>query len=433
MPAAQAATPVLVGFSGGLDSTVLLHRLSRERDIVAAGLSALHVHHGLQPQADDWADHCHRVCARMQVALDVVRVSVADFGLGPEAAARNARHAAFKAALAPNAVLALGHHRDDQAETFLLRAMRASGPDGLAAMSAWRDFHQGWLWRPLLDLPRKSLLSYGRAHGLSWVEDPSNSATDYDRNFLRHQVMPLLRERWPHADVALTRSANLSAAADRLLTVDDAAALEAAQAETPQVLDVAVLGNLHADRRARVLRLWANRLGFPPLPARGVEQIERELLAASSDSKACFRWSGHVVRAWKGRLYAERSEQAILAADYRNEWDGRSTLALPTGDRLFFQPEAGKTGHVDTPCFAPMTVHARQGGERIQLPGRRHTHALKHVLQDLGIPPWQRQGLPLLSSVDGRLLAAGDLVVSADFSQRLRASGQHLVWQRHVA
>lgn len=432
MPSGYDGARVLVGFSGGLDSTVLLHRLSVERDIAAAGVRAIHVHHGLQPEADDWAHHCEKTGERMGIAIDVVRVKVAAAGLGPEAAARDARHRAFEAALGPDEVLALAHHRDDQAETFLLRAMRASGPDGLAAMSAWRRFRHGWLWRPLLELPRERLLAYARAHDLSWIEDPSNGAIDFDRNFLRHRVMPLLRQRWPHADAALARSAGLSAAGHRLLAVDDHAALEAAQAGGPAVLDGASLGRLPADRRARVLRLWVDRLGFAPLPAIGVEQIERVLLGAPADSKASFSWSGHVVRAWQGRLYADRSCGVELPVDYRAAWDGRAAMTLPTGDRLLLSDDEGG-GRMAMPCAAGMVVHARQGGERIRLPGRRHSHALKHVLQDLGIPPWLRRRVPLVSDGQGRLLAAGDLVASATFDQRLRACGRRLVWQRPVA
>src|SRR5690606_11245758 len=146
--------PLLVGFSGGLDSTVLLHRLARDGEWRARGLRAIHVHHGLHAEADAWAAHCARACARLDVPLDIARVRVErDGGQGLEAAARRARHAAFAEVLGSGAILVLAHHRDDQAETFLLRALRASGVDGLAAMRAWRRFGDGWLWRPLLERP----------------------------------------------------------------------------------------------------------------------------------------------------------------------------------------------------------------------------------------------------------------------------------------
>src|SRR5690606_8071854 len=160
---------------GGLDSVVLLHLLRSRPDVRAAGLRAIHVRHGLQAAAGDWAAHCRALCEALEVPLQVVEVDVErDSGAGLEAAARAARRRAFAAALGDDEILALAHHRDDQAETFLLRALRASGPDGLAAMRPWQRFGAGWLWRPLLDAPRADLLAHAQLHGLRWVEDPSN-------------------------------------------------------------------------------------------------------------------------------------------------------------------------------------------------------------------------------------------------------------------
>ncbi|HTL14699.1 MAG TPA: tRNA lysidine(34) synthetase TilS, partial [Thermomonas sp.] len=256
--------PVLLGYSGGLDSGVLLHLLAADPRIRASGLRALHVHHGLHPDADAWAAHCRAACEGLRVPLEVVRVRVdRDAGLGPEGAAREARHGAFAAALGEGEVLALAHHRDDQAETLLLRALRGAGVDGLAAMRRERAFARGLLWRPLLDAPRAALLAYARAHGLRWIEDPGNAGTDPDRNFLRHAVFPLLRDRWPHAADALARSAALCAEAADLLAAGDAAALEAVR-RGADTLDVPGLLALPAPRRARVLRRWVAELGLPP-------------------------------------------------------------------------------------------------------------------------------------------------------------------------
>ncbi len=181
----ESPTAVCVAFSGGLDSSVLLHWLAHLPRQRRPRLRALHVHHGLQAQADAWDQHCRRVCATLGLPLEVRRVQVRrDSGEGLEAAARAARHAVFAQELLPNEWLATAHHRDDQAETFLLRALRASGPDGLAAMRPLRDYAQGKLWRPLLELPHARLLAYAQAHGLDWIEDPSNGDTRHDRNFL---------------------------------------------------------------------------------------------------------------------------------------------------------------------------------------------------------------------------------------------------------
>ena len=427
VPADAHGSPLLVGLSGGLDSTVLLHRLAGDAALRARGLRAIHVHHGLHADADAWAAHCARLCASLGVALEVVRVAVKrDAGEGLEAAARQARHAAFESALGAGEVLALAHHRDDQAETFLLRALRASGVDGLAAIRPWRRCGRGWLWRPLLDVPRAALLDYAQAQGLAWIEDPSNAETTHDRNFLRHRVMPLLHARWPRAGDALARAAALQAEAATLLSDGDHIALAAARTVDRHCLHVDPLLALNAPRRARVLRLWLSALGLPPLPAEGVARIERDLLGDARGDAPAFAWRDAAVRRWRDLLWAGAPSSG-LPAQYRATWDGNAPLALPGGGSLRFSgPAIARAGQAS--IAPPFVVHARGGGERIRLPGRRHGHALKHVLQDLGVPPWIRACLPLLSDADGHLLAAGDLAFSADFDAWLRVGARRLAW-----
>lgn len=420
IPPEAPTRAVVVGFSGGLDSSVLLHLLATQPVMRARGLRAIHIHHGLHVEANRWALHCHAVCEALAVPLQTIRVDViGDAGNGLEASARDARYAAFADALGPDDVLALAHHRDDQAETFLMRALRASGPDGLAAMRPWRRFGAAWLWRPLLDTPSARLLAHARAHVLHWIDDPSNLDTVHDRNFLRQRVLPLLRERWPHADAAFARAAALSADAHDLLAGDDRCALADSGTADPQVLSVDALRALPRARRARVLRCWIEALALPRLPAQGVARIESDLLTAAADSHARFAWHGAVVRRWRGLLQAGPHREP-MSPKWRASWDGRRPLALPGGSQLHLEGADG--------FAAPLVVHARQGGERIALPGRGHSHALKNVLQDRGVPPWIREQLPLLCDADGAVQAAGDRVYSAAFDAWLRAQGARLHW-----
>ena len=479
------AGPLCVGFSGGLDSTVLLHALAASPAAQARGLRAWHVHHGLHADADQWSAECETICAALAVPLTVSRVEVArDGGLGPEAAARQARHASFRDGLADGEILVLAHHRDDQAETFLLRAMRASGPDGLAAMRAWRSFGRGHLWRPLLGVPRASLEAYATGEGLRWIEDPSNADASFDRNFLRREVLPLLSERWPHAAASLARSAGLCGEAAVLLDADDANALEGLATDDPASLSRARLAGLSPPRRARVLRHWIGTQGLPPLPANGVAQIEAELLATRADAAARFEWHGAVIHAWRDLLHANLV-QMPLPSDWQVAWDGVEPLELPggatltlrtsvpqgdflrgvgaasaanqnrsndararspalpaqspltrdspnTGKHVQVAAEAAPTGAAGATAFEgfgrSLLVHARRGGERITLPGRGHSHSLKQVLQDAAVPPWQRTCLPLLSTTEGELLAVGDQILSAGFEQWLREHDACLRW-----
>ena len=419
--ALPAGGAFVVGLSGGMDSMVLLHALASIPEARQRGLRAIHVHHGLHAEADSWQHHCEAACEALQVPLHCVRVQVArGSGEGLEAAARNARHAAFAQVLGEGEVLVLAHHRDDQAETFLLRALRGSGVDGLGAMREWRRFEPGWLWRPLLGHARARLLAYAQAHGLRWIEDPSNADTRLDRNFLRQRVLPLLRERWPQADAVLSRSAALCVDASDLLTTADIRDLALLRTADPNVLSRTTLTALPAAQRARVLRHWIAELGLPPLPAEGIARIEADLIHARDDADPRFAWQGAEIRTWRDLLHAGPLMPS-LPPDWRREWDGALELPLPDGSRLALVGASG--------FDHPVRVHARAGGERLTLPGRDHSHALKHVLQDLGIPPWVRDRLPLLSDAAGELLAAGDITYSARFDAWLRDRGARLRWQ----
>ncbi|MDQ3229680.1 MAG: tRNA lysidine(34) synthetase TilS, partial [Pseudomonadota bacterium] len=394
---------MLIALSGGLDSIVLLHLLSQHQDISRDRVQALHIHHGLHADAAQWTTHCQQLCNAIGVPLQVVNVEVArDAGEGLEAAARKARYAAFTGAMGDGDVLVTAHHRDDQAETFLLRALRASGPDGLASMRPWRPFAHGWHWRPLLETPRAALLAYARQNALVWIDDSSNLDTIHDRNFLRHEIMPLLRRRWPQVDAAFARSASLSADAAGLLADEDARALATARAVDAHLISTHAFKQLPAARRARVLRRWVAELGLPPLPSEGVEQVESQLLVAQHDTEAAFEWSGAVIRRWRDVLHADMRRDALPVA-WRTEWNGASPLDLPTGDQLRlipFVPQGGflrgvgaasaASSGIDAfedsklaieaartkkcPAFdLPLVVHARHGGERIILPGREHS------------------------------------------------------------
>lgn len=410
---------LVVGYSGGLDSGALLHALALTPALRTRGLRAVHVHHGLQAGADDWAAHCVAICAHLELPCSVVHVDVPrDSGEGLEAAARAARHAAFAAQLEPGDVLALAHHRDDQAETVLLRALRASGPDGLSAMQPLRPFANGWLWRPLLALPRAQLFAYAQAHGVEWIEDPSNAVDDADRNFLRNRVLPLLRTRWPHADAALATVAALQAQTSGLLAAGDDEALTTARTRDRAVLRLDALRALPVARRTRVLRSWIAELELAPLPARAVDWCTADLDTGRADRVPRFDWAGHRLQRWRGLLQVAPI-RAPLDAGFTAQWDGQAPLQLPDGGRLWLD------GAHDDRIW---TVRARQGGERIRLPGRAHTHALKHVLQSLGVPPWVRAHLPLLVDADGCVLAAGALAFDAGFDAWLRDGDRQLHW-----
>ncbi len=259
---------LLVAFSGGLDSTVLLHQLVllREQD-PSLTLRAVHVHHGLSAHADDWVAHCRQICQQWQVPLVVHRVTLARGGLGVEAHARAARYQAFQDTLNAGEVLVTAQHQDDQCETLLLALKRGSGPTGLSAMAPSSAFADSRLLRPLLNETRESLRQWALAHQLSWIEDESNQDDTYDRNFLRLRVIPLLRERWPHFSEAVARSASLCAEQEQLLDEILAAELASLVAEDGS-LAIAPLTSMSSPRRAGCCVAGSPGSGRRCLPAR---------------------------------------------------------------------------------------------------------------------------------------------------------------------
>jgi tRNA(Ile)-lysidine synthase len=280
--------PLAVGLSGGLDSTVLLHLMYRMHRKLPQlfSLSAIHVHHGLQPAADDFAQQCQRLCEALKVPLRVVRVKIPKENIaqqGLEAAARRCRYQAFADHLPAGAVLALAHHRDDLLETALLQWIRGAGLEGLSAMTRLSVMDLGsrsiTLWRPLLDQGRSSLHAYALSEGLQWVEDPSNSDLDLARNRIRHEVMPVLRDLRQGADSAMARSiAHLQTARDLLELVTDQTLNECALSDGR--LSLGPLMEHDQALAARVIRGWLRSQGVPTPPARRLGELLRQIVSA---------------------------------------------------------------------------------------------------------------------------------------------------------
>ncbi|MEQ6918550.1 tRNA lysidine(34) synthetase TilS [Halomonas aquatica] len=385
---ALALTPpgrcVWVALSGGLDSSLLLTLAAQACRRHPRPLRALHVHHGLQAAADGFERHCRRLASRLGVPLSIERIAVdLAAGQGLEGAAREARYAAFARCMAPGETLWLAQHGDDQAETFLLAALRGSGVRGLAGMPPGRDWRGRRLERPLLGVSRTTLEAEARRRGLAWVEDPSNEDESLDRNFLRLSVLPLLETRWPGAVRALARSAALAGEADGLLDELAGLDLERLGADTRR-LPMEGLETLSAPRRRLLIRHACQRQGLPTPPARRLEALLAQL-DARADAEVKVSWPRAEARVWRGYLYLLNAPVAALASDWRGEWDGQAPLVTPQGElRVVLGRDDG----------APvrLRVMPRQGSERLRLAGRGRRD-LKRLLQELGMPPWERERL----------------------------------------
>lgn len=414
----RTASAWCVAFSGGLDSSVLLHLLAElaRREAVPA-LSAIHVQHGLQPVAAAWPEHCRQFCAARGIPLQVVAVQVAAQA-SVEQAARQARYAAFAEHLQPDAVLFSAQHRDDQAETLLFRLLRGAGVRGLAAMPGQRPLGRGTLLRPLLDCSRAELQGYAEAHGLSWIEDPSNADTRFSRNFLRQRVMPLLAERWPQAGVALARSAAHLSEAEQLLGELARMDLQAARGEPlfPWLalpsLELSLVTQLSDARQRNLLRHWLAPLSRMPDSDHWAGW--RDLRDAAGDASPVWKLADGELHRADGRLY-------WLSAD----WLAPPVLPDPAVVRVQGTSELPGNGQVQIRGELPAGrwhLRYRLGGESLHLPerGRRD---LKRLLNEWRVPAFVRPRLPLLFDGD-ELMAVANLAQSAS----LQACGVRLHW-----
>lgn len=401
-----------LALSGGLDSIVLLHVLLALRDQHPFELRAVHVHHGLSPHADDWADFCARLCAAHNVEVTVHRVRIArDDPAGIEAAARRERQRIF-AALDTDFLLT-AHQQNDQAETLLLQLLRGAGPKGLSAMAdvqshpEWRAFQL----RPLLNMTRADLWGYAQAQGLAWVEDESNHDLRYRRNALRQQVMPLLDAHFPGASITLARAAALQAETAELL--DDLAELDSRTAISGDRLDCAVLATLSVPRARNVLRHFIGQRGFAMPNLRRLNEALHQLLDAHPAARVCVNLGEAEVHRFRGGAYLVPAR--VYTAQAPLVWQGESVLDMESiGVRVALTPTLGsglKRALLDA---GRVELRLRQGRERIRLaPGGPH-RTLKNLLHESAIPPWERDRIPLLL-FNGQLVWAAGIGIDADY------------------
>lgn len=419
-----------VAYSGGLDSHVLLHALAHlaaaphsagQRKIpppLTGGgegeggfeLHAVHVDHGLQPDSEDWVRHCEKVCAELQIPLFALHLNISiDPGASLEAAARDARYQAFAVLIEDGDVLLTAHHQDDQAETVLLQLLRGAGPAGLAAMPECAAFSKSLHVRPLLNFTQEQLRVYAETHHLAWVEDHSNRDLRFDRNYLRHEITPRLRARWPSYARTLSRSATHCAEAAQLMQ-----ALAEMDSGAPDTLSVTALRALDETRQRNVLRAWIKRLGLPLPNAAHLDRVLRDVVYAKYDSTPLVHWPGAEVRRYRDLIHAmqplpSHNPGQILI------WDTDTPLMLPNElGRLTATPIKGKGIKAALWQTLPVTVRFRRGGERCRPVGRKENHELKKLFQASGIPPWQRDRIPLVY-LGEQLAAVADLWLCEPF------------------
>lgn len=405
---------LLLAFSGGLDSSVLLNLLALAKQIIPFELRAMHVHHGLSVNADKWAEFCLQQCQSLSVPIQIVHVNVdKNSKVGIEAAARQLRYQAlFNTDLNKSGAdfIVTAHHQDDQAETLLLQLFRGAGVKGLSSMAAIDKPRR--LMRPLLDVSRKELQDYAEQNNIQWSDDESNDNTQYDRNFIRHDVMPILQHRYPAVQSVLARTASHFAEANDLL--DILAKVDAEHLLQDNSLCLQGLSALDIPRAKNLLRWWfsLNQLAMPT--SEHLTEIIQQLCNAKPDANLNIQLQHLSLKRFQKRAHLRRDQ---VSKPFDMVWNGEPSLILPNGDRLQFKQVTG-SGLALKHGMTKLRIANRDGGERFKPDVLRPTRTLKHLLQEANIPPWQREHLPLIYWHDTLALVPG-----IGISHELQAAG----------
>lgn len=427
----RESASLCVALSGGLDSTALLHGLlSLNSPHQQRRVRALHVNHHLHRDAGRWQRCCEKLCERLGVELTIRDVNVRPgAGLGLEAAARQARYQVFAENLSADEYLLTAHHQDDQLETVLLRLLRGSGVRGLAGIPVLRPLGEGWVMRPLLEVSRTDLLAYAIANRLTWIEDPSNRDTRLDRNYLRHRVIPRLRERWPASGLTVGRTAQHSQAAMQLL--EELAADDAASIGATDAVDLQRLTELSAERQRNLLRYLMSVKGIRPPSQAQLEAGLRQVLNARRDAVPRVRWSQGEIRRYRQRLFILDFHPEDLAREQPSSvgWSAGSRVDLGAARGLLARGVGGEIA--DRFYDRDLVVRFRAGGERLRLKKTGHSHALKKLFQSAGILPWMRQHLPLVYCAD-QLIAVANLWVDERALAAAGERGWRISWCQHA-
>ncbi len=414
-----------VGFSGGVDSTVLLHLIAQIRASLPAPVSAIHIDHGLQAESANWSQHCARTAERCGIPYHSLRVDARpSAGESPEAAARVARYAAIADAIEDDAMLLTAHHLDDQAETLLLQLLRGAGVEGLAAMPACRRWQNRWHARPLLALRRRTLHAWAVEKRLHWIEDPSNAIDVADRNYLRNRVMPMLGARWPAAADNIARSAELCAdAAETILGVAEAD-LAAAQSDDG-ALRLSMLRELPKARARKLLRVWLRGHALPSLSLTRLDEALSQLCDARSDADVTIECGDRAIRRFRDKAHVVAQHRLDLPGE-PFDWQG-DEVVLPAG--LGFLRRVAAPGGISRQMWdsGRVQVGFRHADVRCRPAGREGTRSFKKLAQSFDIPPWERERIPILL-IGGEVAALAGYCVCEPFAAAEGEQGWQLEW-----
>lgn len=416
-----------IALSGGVDSLVLLHLISSLKLQLKSYVTAIHVNHGLNKKADEWQQQCAELANSMNIPFKAIQVDARNNGdQSPEAWARALRYQAIQDIIAQNDIVLTAHHSNDQLETLLLQLFRGAGPDGLSSMPQLKEFGESYLARPLLEYNRQQIISYAKDKKLQWINDDSNDDLRFDRNYLRHEILPLLKQRWPALAKTLNRVVSHQSETSQLLSdlaVDD---LSQVIHESTDALNTNKLLLLSEARQKNVIRFWISEKGFLMPSNKKMKNIVSDLLMSPQDKNPVVKWQGCELRRYRNALFAMEemdshdSEQVVL-------WNLEKDLESKVG---VLQARKGTGNGIKASSIEnnEVEIRFRRGGEKIKIHGKNNTRELKKLFQEEGILPWYRNRLPLIYIQNKLAMVPGFYIADGFFAESGEASWE-LNWR----
>jgi tRNA(Ile)-lysidine synthase len=425
LPISSFTKKIWIGYSGGVDSHVLLHIISQAQLPLGVTISAIYINHGLNVLSEYWAMHCNSVCTDLGIEFTQVTIdATAPKGESQEAWSRKLRYQAFCDKIGKDDLLLTAHHKDDTAETLLLQLFRGAGPAGLAAMPLICDLGNGKHCRPLLYYDRRDLIAWAKINNLSWIEDDSNRDKKFDRNYLRYDILPGIKNRWPGISQTLSRSARIQADTNNLINELASIDLEKCFNKSNNTLSISGLRLLSVNRIANAIRFWIKHQGYPTPSYAQLTRVIEDIIYAKKEAEPCVSWNGVRVRRYRDHIFLTPPlpKRGLLQTEIK--WDLAKECKLTLGN-LNVRRGRGNGIKAEKCPENKVTIKFRCGSEKIKKRG--HHHKLKKLYQESGVPSCFRDYIPLIF-IENKLVAIAGLHIDDDFEASADEDAIQIHW-----